>query len=120
AADVVCVVRDAVAGQTGGVQRRGGRVSRREVRAALDGPGAPGRDQGAAADGGRRHRDIPPGEARRAAAGLDRRRAAVPARVPHGPAPETDPLSELNEGVSLIHEDHAFTAGNILSILKLP
>src|SRR5437773_12467659 len=90
------------------------------MRAALDGPGAPGRDQGAAADGGRRRRDIPPREAGRAADGFDRGGAAVAARVPHGQAAEVARVSELNEGVNVMHKDHAFPAGNILAILKLP
>src|SRR6266568_6385056 len=83
------------------------------MRAALDGSGAAGRDQGAAADGGRRHRDVPPRETGRSSDGLDRRRAAVAARVPHGPAAEIARVSELDAGVELIHTDAAFSGFSV-------
>src|SRR5947209_13283044 len=84
------------------------------MRHAGHGPRPAGRDQGAAADGVGRPGHIPAPEAGPVPDGLDRRRAAVTAGIPHGPPPEVSGLSEFNEDVrNVIHKEKAFSGFSV-------
>src|SRR4029077_17368106 len=74
--------------EAGGIQRRGRRVPVRWLRASGDASGAAGSDQGVEADGERRHRHLPEGEAGRRPDRCDRRGVDSPAGTPPGPPPE--------------------------------